>query len=175
MGIGDINEPMKEGTSEQTKSTTAKTDLTKSSSSTPPSLPILTTFSIPSPNSTASVKNRPKIQDDDNDLKFVKRTMTALHATFFNRLDRNEQGADVCHILPWMKSQILSGVVIVFSGVIPIGHDPQRNELWIQATQFGAVCQLEMNASTTHLIARKVKGFVVRRLIGGVGWNGKSQ
>ncbi|KAJ3339377.1 Carboxy-terminal domain (CTD) phosphatase, partial [Kappamyces sp. JEL0680] len=138
-GIGDINEPMKEGSVEPPRESP---DTTQS----------VAVTNIPNPQNS---REKPVMEDDDADLTFVKRIMTSLHANFYNRIDRTEPDADVCKILPWLKSQVLQGVHIVFSGVIPIGHDPKRNDLWIQATQFGATCHLELNSSITHLIARK--------------------
>lgn len=130
LGIGDINEPMKDDTESED---TSRASL---------------------PNSKPNIK--PVMVDDDVDLKYVKRTMTSLHATFYDRKENGSKDVDVCKILPWMKNQVLAGVQIAFSGVIPIGYDPTKQDLWIHATQFGAICHLEMNSSVTHLIARKV-------------------
>lgn len=142
LGIGDINEPDKEEGAAVPSSPDSKKGASDSTQ-------------------TPTIIPKPALQDDDRDLKYIKRTMTALHATFFNRLDQGDEGgADVCHILPWMKKQILAGVHLVFSGIVPVGHDATKNDLWIQATQFGATCSLELSSLTTHLIARKVCPFL---------------
>lgn len=127
LGIGDINEPLKDGQKEG--------DSTQSAPTT--TLP------------------KPILQDDDKELKYITRTMTTLHATFYEKKDNHEEGVDVCKILPWMKSQVLAGTHLVFSGIIPLGHDPVKQDIWIQAEQFGATCYTELNAKVTHLIARK--------------------
>jgi RNA polymerase II subunit A-like phosphatase len=142
LGIGDINEPAKEGETAKCQATDASINASL--------IPTKVSESGQVP------REKPTMVDDDDDLKYVRRTMTSLHANFYNRVDRGELGADVCNILPWMKSRVLEDVHIAFSGIIPIGYDPLKNDLWIQATQFGAKCYTEMNASITHLIARKV-------------------
>ena len=50
--------------------------------------------------------------------------------------------------------QVLAGVRIVFSRVIPLDQPPQQHELWRRAEQFGAICSERADASVTHVISK---------------------
>ena len=50
--------------------------------------------------------------------------------------------------------QVLAGVRIVFSRVIPLDQPPQQHELWKRAEQFGATCSEKADASVTHVISK---------------------
>ena len=50
--------------------------------------------------------------------------------------------------------QVLAGVRIVFSRVIPLDQPPQQHELWKRAEQFGATCSERADASVTHVISK---------------------
>jgi len=49
--------------------------------------------------------------------------------------------------------QVLMGVSVLFSHVIPQGQDPQLHPLWCLAEQFGAQCFTQCSESCTHVIA----------------------
>jgi RNA polymerase II subunit A-like phosphatase len=54
-----------------------------------------------------------------------------------------------------MRSQVLRGCNILFSGVIPQGDNPERTEIWNRALAFGAECSKELNNKVTHVVAAK--------------------
>lgn len=56
-----------------------------------------------------------------------------------------------------MKKNVLKGVNIVFSSVIPLGQIPQRADIWRQAESFGAICSTELSTGVTHVVAAKVR------------------
>lgn len=49
-------------------------------------------------------------------------------------------------------SQVLGGVVIMFSRIIPLDEEPTQHTLWLRATAFGATCTVEMSPAVTHLV-----------------------
>ena len=49
--------------------------------------------------------------------------------------------------------QVLAGVVILFSRIIPLEHEPESHPLWRLAVRFGARCAKGMNADVTHVVA----------------------
>ena len=52
-----------------------------------------------------------------------------------------------------VRRRVLSGCVIVFSAVIPIGDKPETSRYWMMAETFGARCEYSISNSTTHLVA----------------------
>jgi len=52
-----------------------------------------------------------------------------------------------------VRRRVLSGCVVVFSGVIPIGDKPENSRYWMMAETFGARCEYSISNSTTHLVA----------------------
>ena len=54
-----------------------------------------------------------------------------------------------------MRSRVLRGCNILFSGVIPQGDNPERAEIWNRALAFGAECSRELNDKVTHVVAAK--------------------
>ncbi|KAJ1673793.1 CTD phosphatase Fcp1 [Spiromyces aspiralis] len=72
--------------------------------------------------------------------------------------ETSEDLPDVTNILPIMKNAVLQDCRFVFSAVIPINPGmppPHRSDIWRWATEFGAECQLEIDDSTTHVVAGK--------------------
>ena len=63
---------------------------------------------------------------------------------------------DVKKIMPALKERILAGVVIVFSGVLPLNTDIQTADISIWAKSFGARISDKVNKETTHVIAARV-------------------
>jgi len=63
---------------------------------------------------------------------------------------------DVKKIMPTLKERILAGVVIVFSGVLPLNTDIQSADISIWAKSFGARISDKVNKETTHVIAARV-------------------
>ncbi|CAO3654544.1 unnamed protein product [Mucor fragilis] len=92
--------------------------------------------------------------DDDNELDTILQILTTIHTTFYSK-PADDKEADVTHIIPHMKKQVLKGVIITFSDVIlsPDLKDPTLSWIWQMATSFGATCSLDLTGKTTHLIA----------------------
>jgi hypothetical protein len=49
--------------------------------------------------------------------------------------------------------QVLEGVHLVFSRVIPLETNPRQHPLWLLAEQYGATCSEQCTADTTHVVA----------------------
>ncbi|KAK1020025.1 CTD phosphatase Fcp1, partial [Friedmanniomyces endolithicus] len=52
-----------------------------------------------------------------------------------------------------LKSSVLAGVHLVFSGVVPLGVDIHSHDLSVWARSFGATVSDNVGKRTTHLIA----------------------
>ena len=73
---------------------------------------------------------------------------------------------DVKIIMPSIKARVLAGVVIVFSGVVPLGVDVQSSDIALWAKSFGATVEEEIfRKRTTHLIAAKNRTAKVRKAV----------
>lgn len=62
---------------------------------------------------------------------------------------------DVKKVMPAMKMKVLSGVRIVFSGVLPLGTDIQNADISTWAKTFGAVITDKVTRDVTHVIAAR--------------------
>lgn len=69
---------------------------------------------------------------------------------------------DVGDIMPQIKRRILGRVVLVFSGVLPLGTDTQNADISLWAKSFGAVISHKINLKTTHLVAGRNRTAKVR-------------
>jgi hypothetical protein len=49
--------------------------------------------------------------------------------------------------------QVLEGVELVFSRVIPLETNPRQHPLWLLAEQYGATCSEQCTEETTHVVA----------------------
>ena len=72
---------------------------------------------------------------------------------------------DIKTVLPLVKSKVLAGAVIVFSGVVPIGVDVGSTDLAILAGSFGARIEENVGRSTTHVVAARNRTLKVRKAI----------
>lgn len=83
---------------------------------------------------------------------------------------------DVKKVMPAMKMRVLSGVTLVFSGVLPLGTDIQNADISTWAKTFGAAVTDRVTRDVTHVIAAragtaKVKQAVKRRIkVVGTAW-----
>ena len=72
---------------------------------------------------------------------------------------------DIKAVLPSVKSRVLAGVVIVFSGVVPLGVDVGSTDSAILAKSFGARIDQNVGRSTTHVVAARNRTLKVRKAI----------
>ena len=59
---------------------------------------------------------------------------------------------------PWSTygcepAQVLAGVRILFTGLIPLGQPPEQHDLWQMAVGFGATCTQQPDQAVTHVVA----------------------
>ena len=131
-------------------------------------------------------------EDSDRELDYLRERLEDVHRRFFEEYDKRrtrqafggrvaelkgEKTAtknsgkdlanldvvpDVKSIIPQIKLPVLDGVVIVFSGVLPLGTDTQNADISLWAKSFGAVIAQGVNARTTHLVAGRNRTAKVR-------------
>ncbi|KAJ1977012.1 CTD phosphatase Fcp1 [Dimargaris xerosporica] len=102
----------------------------------------------PAPEAPSNPANGPTvstIQDPDRDLASILEWLRKVHRLFYEAFDASSgttssPDANVARILPSLKRQVLAGVNLVFSGVIPLSVSPRQSDIWQWAESFGAKC-----------------------------------
>ena len=143
----------------------------------------------------SSDSDKPKhnlLQDHDRELFQLEESLYKVHSEFYDiyyrRLSDAQGGRlgqlrggqkrklpseksdldlvpDIKTVLPSVKSKVLAGVVIVFSGVVPLGVDVGSTDSAILARSFGARIEENVGKSTTHLVAARNRTLKVRKAI----------
>lgn len=127
-------------------------------------------------------------EDSDRELYQLRDRLNEVHRKFFEEYDRRRTRAlggrvaalrgekaptkdrdvdlklvpDVKDIMPRIKRPVLEGVVIVFSGVLPLGTDTQNADISLWTKSFGAVIAHKITPKTTHLVAGRNRTAKVR-------------
>lgn len=113
------------------------------------------------------VPKKPLLKNDDVELERVGKLLRYVHRRFFEAYDarspensRRKTGPsskayDVTRIIPRLRSEVLEGVHILFSSVIPLDTKPETTEIWRMAHMFGARCSTELTSDITHVVAAK--------------------
>lgn len=133
--------------------------------------------------SAASIAQPPKyrhnlLQDDDIELEHLERHLRKVHHAYFEEYKKESSGSkggrvadlrpghakkrsfdqlenipDAASVMASMKSRVLQGVHLVFSGVVPLGVNIQSHDTAIWAKSFGATVSDNVTKRTTHVIA----------------------
>lgn len=127
------------------------------------------------------------LEDNDRELYQLQERLQRVHRLFFDEYKKRTQTLggrvaalrrdkarskekdidlkvvpDVKDIMPQIKREVLGGVVLVFSGVLPLGTDTQNADISLWAKSFGAVIAHKINLKTTHLVAGRNRTAKVR-------------
>lgn len=132
------------------------------------------------------------LEDHDRQLDFLEHSLHLVHTNYYKHYDRLRASQqvgrvaeirgskrkqpvsdtsdltsipDVKVIMPTLKHLVLEGVVLVLSGVIPLGWDIQTSDLAMWAKGFGAAIDEEITKRTTHLIAARNRTAKVRQAL----------
>lgn len=99
--------------------------------------------------------NQRLLIDDDDELSYLKETLTRVHDDFYEILERDSEAkADIKSLLPALKSEVFNGCHFVFSGLIPLGTNINRADIVLWTNMFGAQSSPEIDEKTTHVITR---------------------
>lgn len=132
------------------------------------------------------------LQDHDNELLQLEASLHRVHSEFYDIYYRQLSAAqggrlgqlrggqkrkllsdkfdldlvpDIKTVLPLVKSKVLAGIVVVFSGVVPLGVDVGSTDSAILASSFGARIEENVGRSTTHVVAARNRTLKVRKAI----------
>uniref|UniRef100_A0A0W0FMF3 protein-serine/threonine phosphatase n=1 Tax=Moniliophthora roreri TaxID=221103 RepID=A0A0W0FMF3_MONRR len=112
------------------------------------------------------------LKNDDTELDRINKLLNEIHERFFTEYDARAENAkapssrrrrsvssitpyDVTRIIPSIRSEVLQGVHLLFSSVIPLDTRPESTEIWRMAHMFGAKCSTELTPDITHVVAAK--------------------
>lgn len=118
------------------------------------------------------------LQDDDEELEYLKKHLLNINRTYYDQyrtegagskggriadlrpghskkrsIDELENIPDAAVIMTTLKSRVLEGVHLVFSGVVPLGVDIQSHDTAVWAKSFGATISDNITKRTTHVVA----------------------
>jgi RNA polymerase II subunit A-like phosphatase len=133
------------------------------------------------------------LQDYDQELLYLENALRKVHTEYFDAYSRqlaNAPGSriaelrgsskrkqplsdqldlalvpDIKKLMPQMKLRVLEGVVLVFSGVIPLHLDWQTNDITLWARNFGAKVERDVGRRTTHVVAARNRTAKVRQAL----------
>ena len=99
------------------------------------------------------------LDDDDNELEELSNRLKVIHKVFYERYDLYSQSRlkaepDLTSLIPEMKRRALYGIVVLFSGVLPLGINIMATDIVIWATQFGVRVANEVYPEITHVVCR---------------------
>lgn len=106
------------------------------------------------------------IDEADDQLERIVLVLEQVHGKFYELYDQKiskkskgitdtgleDYEMDIKVILPLLRSPILTGCHIIFSGLIPLQTDSSLSDIWRISTDFGAVCSQDIRNGTTHLV-----------------------
>ncbi|KAF2244620.1 RNA polymerase II subunit A C-terminal domain phosphatase [Trematosphaeria pertusa] len=117
------------------------------------------------------------LHDDDRGLEVIEDNLRRVHKAFYDEYQKkkimphggrvaelkgekspkkrplDDAIPNVTQLMPRIKRKVLEGCTIVFSGIIPLGMDVENSDFALWVKSFGAEISLNVNRSTTHVIA----------------------
>lgn len=129
-------------------------------------------------NAHASKYRHNLLQDDDNELEAIGATLRRIHDLYYAEYDKDSTGSkggrvselrpghrkkrsldelqnipDAPKIMEGIRSQVLAGVHLVFTGVVRLGLDIHAQDIAHWAKWYGATVSENITKRTTHVIA----------------------
>ncbi|KYN01568.1 PREDICTED: RNA polymerase II subunit A C-terminal domain phosphatase [Cyphomyrmex costatus] len=94
------------------------------------------------------------IDDDDDDyLLYLEDILRRIHTEFYATLDQGNTRKSLRDIIPRVRSQVLKGLYLTFSGLIPTHQKLHQSRAYKVARAFGAEVTQDLTEKTTHLVA----------------------
>lgn len=94
-----------------------------------------------------------EIQDPDDYLLYLETILKLIHRKFYENFDDTHEIPDLKHLIPKLKAEILVGVSIVFSGLVPNVLKLEHSRPYLIAKNLGAEVTENITDKTTHVVA----------------------
>lgn len=93
------------------------------------------------------------IEDPDDYLLYLETILKQIHKRFYESYDENSTIADLKTLIPKIRSEVLLGRTLVFSGLVPNQLKLEQSKAYLIARNLGATVKQQLNDDTTHLVA----------------------
>jgi RNA polymerase II subunit A-like phosphatase len=94
-----------------------------------------------------------EVQDPDDYLLYLESILQKIHERFYQQYEKTKEIPDLKYLIPQLKSEVLIGVNIVFSGLVPNNVKIEYSRPYLIAKNLGATVMNEITDETTHLVA----------------------
>lgn len=95
-----------------------------------------------------------EVEEEDDYLIYLTSILKRVHKTFYEVYDKKKYGiAEVKWVIEHLRSRVLSGCELAFSGLVPLRTKLEESEPALLATRLGAKISHSLKPSTTHLVA----------------------
>lgn len=96
-----------------------------------------------------------EIDDPDDYLVYLEDILKRIHKEFYDQYDKMESGEipDLKKVIPLVRSNILKGFKLVFSGLVPTHIKLEQSKAYLVARSLGALVTQDIEDDTTHLVA----------------------
>ena len=97
------------------------------------------------------------VEDTDDYLLYLEEILKKVHSEFYEIYEQSEKKRvpELKEVIPRVRSQVLKGCKIVFSGLVPKNINFKDSRPYYIADSLGAVVSDELNDDCTHLVAVK--------------------
>lgn len=93
------------------------------------------------------------IEDSDDYLLYLETILRQIHKRFYESYDETTAIADLKTLIPKIRSEVLLGHTLVFSGLVPNQLKLEQSKAYVIARNLGATVKQQLNDDTTHLVA----------------------
>lgn len=100
------------------------------------------------------------LYDDDTELTALQRSLERIHKEYYVKYGEYEKTKpnavrpDLTSIIPKLKQSCLEGIVVLFSGIIPLGMNLDNADIVVWCRQFGVRVVNEVYPEVTHVVCR---------------------
>lgn len=98
-------------------------------------------------------ENKIEIVDPDDYLLYLEVILKNIHSRFYAIYDETKDIPDLKIIVPKIRSEVLRGCNLVFSGLVPTNMKLQQSRAYFIAKSLGAEVSQNIMEDTTHLVA----------------------
>lgn len=96
-----------------------------------------------------------EIDDPDDYLVYLEDILKRIHKEFYDQYDKMESGEipDLKKVIPLVRSNVLKGCKLVFSGLVPTHIKLEQSKAYQVARSLGAIVTQDLEDDSTHLVA----------------------
>lgn len=115
---------------------------------------------VPEANGKVEEEEENLLYDDDTELISLENALERIHTEYYKEYEKFEANKavvarpDLTTIIPVLKASRLSGVVVLFSGILPLGMNMDNADIVIWCRQFGVRVTNEVFPDVTHVVCR---------------------